>query len=93
MGTHEPLRQEWPVLALDVEGEPEEIPDRSTSAPCSAAVARPRRATRDVDVVVAGNLLAHRNIAACHEERAVALVKHVHIGVATVIDVSIWIAQ
>ena len=78
---------------MDVEGEAEEVPNRSTSAPPSAAVAGPRRASRDVDVVVAGNLLAHRNIAACHEERVVAFVEHVGIGVAAVIDMPIGSAQ
>ena len=89
MGAHEPFRQEWTVLALDFEGKLEEVPHSGTSAPRSATMTGPRRAPGDVYVVIAGNLLAHRNIAACHKERAVDFVEHIRIGVTAVIDVSI----
>ena len=93
MGTHEPFREQWAILALDVDGKQKEISHRGTFAPRSAAVAGPRCTSRDVDVVVAGNFLARRNITSWHEERAVAFVEHVGTRVATVIDVSIRVAQ
>ncbi|HXY11030.1 MAG TPA: hypothetical protein VEI52_24570 [Terriglobales bacterium] len=81
------------TLVVDVEEKLEEVPYRGAAAPRRTAVTGPRCTSRDIDVVVAGNLLARRNIAAGHEERAVALVEHIGIGVATVIDVSIRVAQ
>jgi hypothetical protein len=56
-------------------------------------MAGPLGATRDIDVVVAGNLLAHRNVATCHKEGAVALVEHISTGIAAVIYVPIWRAE
>jgi hypothetical protein len=93
MSTYKPLREEWPILLLDIEGEPKEVSNCGTSAPRSATMAGPLRAARDIDVVVAGNLLVHRNVATCHKEGAVALVEHIGIGVAAVIYVPIWGAE
>jgi hypothetical protein len=89
MGTHEPFCEERLVLVLDVKGEPEEVPYRDTAASRGTAMAWPSRTSRDVDVVVDRNLLAQGNVTTCHEERAVAFVEHVGIGVAAVIDVPI----
>ena len=74
MGTHEPFREEWTILALGVEGKQEEIPHCGASAPRCTAVAGPRRASRDVDVVVTGNLLPRRNVPPCDQEGPFALV-------------------
>jgi len=93
MCTHKPPREQWPILLLDIEGEPEEVPNCGTSTPRSTTMARPLRAARDIDVVVASNLLAHLNVATCHEEAAVALVEHISIGVAAMIYVPIWRAE
>src|SRR5208282_3707442 len=89
MGTHEPFCEKWSVFALDVDGESEEVSQGGAPAPPSTAVARPGGSSGDVDVVVAGNLLPRRNVSSCHDKRAVALVQHISIGVAAVIDVPI----
>ncbi len=93
MGPHEPFREEWSVLALDVKREPKEIANRGTAAPHGTAAAGPSRTSGDVDVVVHCNLLVHSNMTTCYEERAITFIKHVGVGVAAVIDVSIWRAQ
>ena len=56
-------------------------------------MARPCSPFRNVDVVVAGNLLARRNVASCREIRGVAFVQHIGIGVTAVINVAIGRAQ
>lgn len=74
---------------MDVEREEEKISHDRTSAPRCTAATGPSPTSRDVDVVVHRNLLVRRNITTCHEERAIAFIKHVRIRVATVINVSI----
>jgi hypothetical protein len=70
-----------------------EVASHVTSAPSRSASAGPSRAIGDVDIVVAGDLVATGDVPPRHKEALVCLVDYVRIRVAAVVHVPIRKAQ
>src|SRR5512142_552695 len=85
---HEPLREQGTVLPLPRPWQQEEVSGDLAGAPGRAATTRPGRPVRDVDVVVAGDLLARRDVAPSHQVRRAPPVQLPRVRVAAVVQVT-----
>jgi hypothetical protein len=90
MAAHKPLCQKRTILSLPLRGKVEEVANDLATATASPAIAWPRRAICDVDVVVTRNLIAWLNLTSCHEKTGVSFVQQPGIWVAAVVHVAIW---
>jgi hypothetical protein len=90
---HKPLCQKRTILSLPLPRQTEEVACDFATATPGPAPAWPCCAIHDVDVVVAGDLLASRDLTSRHKMGGVSLILLPSIGITTVIHVSIWEAE
>jgi hypothetical protein len=93
VAAHKPVCQERSILTLNLPGKLEEVAEGFPPAAGSSTVAGPGGSSRDVEIIIARDLLTSSDVPPGNEEAADFLVSDISVRIATVVEVPIRISE